>query len=76
MSRKNETKIVKITHSVNYSKQNLLYLLMELLVGESGGLIGIKLLIAASFEVSITSFDCFSTNSGIVVADAGPIRGC
>lgn len=43
---------------------------MELLVGESGGLIGGIKLLAASFEVS-TSFDCFSTTFVVV-----PVRGC
>lgn len=48
-------------------------LLMELFVGESGGLIGIKLLVLASLEVSSnTSFDCFSTTDDV----DGPIRGC
>ena len=46
---------------------------MELFVGESGGLIGIKLLVLASLEVSSsTSFDCFSTTDDV----DGPIRGC
>ena len=46
---------------------------MELFVGESGGLIGIKLLVLASLEFSSsTSFDCFSTTDDV----DGPIRGC
>ena len=46
---------------------------MELFVGESGGLIGIRLLVLASLEVSSnTSFDCFSTTDDV----DGPIRGC